>query len=313
MAASAPLDLQLTDTYFIVAHLHYVLVGGAMFPLFGALCYWYPKATGRMMSERWGKLSFWLIAGGFNLGFFPMHILGLMGMPRRVYTYPAEMGWGTLNAIASAGSAIAVLGGLLLVTNAWWSYRHGRAAGDNPWDAPTLEWAAASPPPAHNIDLVPVIHDMIPLWSQRNELDAMEGLASDKREVLVTSVIDAEPLYRQHSAGPSLWPLISALAVTVLFVGSIFTPWALVWGAVPVGAALTAWFWPTRQGATSGSLGGQGDEPSLPDHRQLTRPPGRRERAGALGLVGQHRLYGDRGDGFSVGRSLLRLSHRSQS
>src|SRR5204862_1307568 len=110
MTASASLDLQLTDTYFVVAHLHYVLIGGALFPLFGAFAYWYPKAVGRTMSELWGKVSFWLIIGGFNLGFFPMHILGLMGMPRRIYTYPAESGWGPLNMVASAGSAIAGIG-----------------------------------------------------------------------------------------------------------------------------------------------------------------------------------------------------------
>jgi len=252
MAAAAPLDLQLTDTYFIVAHFHYVLVGGAMFPLFGAFCFWYPKATGRLMSEAWGKLAFWLIAGGFNLGFFPMHLLGLMGMPRRVYTYPAELGWGTLNLVATIGSAIAVLGGVVFVVNALVSLRRGKPAGPDPWGGATLEWAAPSPPPQHNFDWMPVETSLAPMWDAKDGLAVMEGLATGSREVLVTSLVEAEPEYRQHSVGPSIWPLVSGLAVSALFVGSIFTPWALVWGALPVGAALTLWFWPTRPRATAG-------------------------------------------------------------
>ncbi|MGF7147328.1 cytochrome c oxidase subunit 1 [Sphingomonas zeicaulis] len=254
MTASAALDQQLTDTYFIVAHFHYVLVGGAMFPLFGAFCYWYPKATGRMMSERWGRRAFWLVVGGFNLGFFPMHLLGLMGMPRRVYTYPAHMGWDLLNLIATLGSAIAVAGGLLFVANALMSYWRGALAGANPWDAPTLEWATPSPPPPHNHDRPPVVADLVPLWTSREGLPVLDGLATDRREVLVTSLIDATPRYRQNSVGPSIWPLVAAVAVAALFVGSIFTPWAIMWGALPVGIALTLWFWPTRPRATSGPL-----------------------------------------------------------
>lgn len=254
MAASAPLDQQLTDTYFIVAHFHYVLVGGAMFPLFGAFAYWYPKATGRMMSEAWGKVSFWLIVGGFNLGFFPMHILGLEGMPRRVYTYSAGMGWGPLNMVASIGSAIAVAGGLLYVGNAVWSFYRGKRVGPDPWGGPSLEWAVPSPPPQHNFDHTPVVDSLTPLWTQRDGLPVMTGLAVDRREVLVTSVVEAEPEYRQKSPQPAIAPFFAAIAVTILFIGSIFTPWALVWGAVPVAAALTAWFWPQRARSATGLL-----------------------------------------------------------
>ena len=252
MTASAPLDLQLTDTYFVVAHLHYVLVGGAMFPLFGAFCYWYPKATGRMMSERWGVVSFALILIGFNVGFFPMHLLGLEGMPRRIYTYDAAMGWGTLNLIASIGSAISAVGGLVFVANAFYSFRHGEPAGPDPWGGATLEWATSSPPPAHNFDYVPVVDSIAPLWTAKGERPVMTGLASDCREVLVTTAIEAKPLYRQHSPSPSIWPLVAAIATSILFVGSIFTPWALVWGAVPVAIALTIWFWPNRPRASEG-------------------------------------------------------------
>ncbi|MCD2316229.1 cbb3-type cytochrome c oxidase subunit I [Sphingomonas sp. IC-11] len=254
MTASAPLDQQLTDTYFIVAHFHYVLIGGAMFPLFGAIAYWYPKATGRLMSERLGKISFWMIAGGFNLGFFPMHILGLQGMPRRVYTYSEGMGWGTLNMVASIGSAIAVAGGMLFVANAAWSFYRGKRAGSNPWGGSSLEWAIPSPPPQHNFDAMPVVDSLTPLWTQHQGLAVMTGLAVDRREVLVTSVVEAAPEYRQKSPPPSIAPLFAAVAVSILFVGSIFTPWALVWGAVPVAIGLTIWFWPQRPRSETGPL-----------------------------------------------------------
>lgn len=254
MTASAPLDLQLTDTYFIVAHFHYVLIGGAIFPLLGAFCYWYPKATGRMLSERWGRVSFALIVGGFNLGFFPMHFLGLMGMPRRVYTYSAGMGWDALNMVATLGSAIAVAGGVIFVANAYLSRTRGAVAGPDPWGGATLEWASASPPPAYNLEQVPVVDSIAPLWAVKGLLPVMDGLGIDRREVLVSSVADATPEYRQHSAGPSIWPLIAGATVTVMFIGSIFTPWAVVWGAIPIAIALTAWFWPIRERAHTGPL-----------------------------------------------------------
>ncbi len=252
MTASAALDLQLTDTYFVVAHLHYVLVGGALFPLFGAFCYWYPKATGRLMSERAGRWAFALIVGGFNLGFFPMHILGLMGMPRRVYTYPQGLGWETLNQVATLGSALAVLGGLVFVGNALWSCRRGQPAGSDPWRGSTLEWAAPSPAPAYNFAHVPAVDGLTPMWSGSDALRVYEGIGLDRRELLVTSVTDAVPLYRQASASPSIWPLVAALAVSAMFIGSIFTPWAVPIGAVPIGAALTGWFWPKRPRASTG-------------------------------------------------------------
>jgi cytochrome c oxidase subunit 1 len=255
MTASAPLDLQLTDTYFVVAHLHYVLVGGAIFPLLGAFTYWYPKATGRLMSERWGLVSFWLVAGGFNLGFFPMHLLGLMGMPRRIYTYAADTHWGPLNIVASAGAAISALGALVFAANALVSYWRGRTAGSDPWGASTLEWAAASPPAPYNFAEVPVVDSLTPLWSSPDRRPVATGLSLIRREVLMTTPVEAEPDYRQHSAEPSVWPLLTALAVGALFVGSIFTPWAVVWGAGPVAAAITGWFWPTHPRRGRGRAG----------------------------------------------------------
>src|SRR5205085_5193115 len=133
MLAAVPLDLQVHDTYFVVAHLHYVLIGGAVFPLFGAFYYWFPKITGRMLSERLGQWNFWLFLIGFNVAFFPMHLLGLAGMPRRVYTYGVEMGWGNLNALASLGALMIAVSVLLFIVNVWRSAGQGALAGADPW------------------------------------------------------------------------------------------------------------------------------------------------------------------------------------
>jgi cytochrome c oxidase subunit 1/cytochrome c oxidase subunit I+III len=162
--AVAPIDWQMTDTYYVVAHFHYVLFGGTLFGMMAGLYYWFPKMSGRMLSEKIGKAQFWLMVIGFNMTFMVQHFLGIMGMPRRVFTYPDLPGWGMLNMISTIGAFILGFSVLLLGVNIVWSLRRGKVAGDNPWDAWTLEWATSSPPPPENFEQVPVIRGRRPLW-----------------------------------------------------------------------------------------------------------------------------------------------------
>jgi cytochrome c oxidase subunit I+III len=245
MLAAMPLDWQLHDSYFVVAHLHYVLIGGAVFPLFGAIYFWFPKMTGRLMSERLGRWNFWLFFIGFNMTFFPMHQLGLQGMPRRIYTYGAETGWSGLNLLATLGALTIALSALLFVYNVVWSSRRGQRAGDNPWGAGTLEWATSSPPPDYNFLYTPTVNSAYPLWEPA-ERAVVIGMPNSVRAVLVTRLHDAEPDQIAIFPAPTIWPLLSAIATTGMLIGSIFTPWAIVWGSLPVAVCLIGWFWPDR-------------------------------------------------------------------
>lgn len=245
--ASVPVDLQVHDTYFVVAHFHYVLIGGAVFPLFGAFAYWFPKITGRMLSERLGMWSFWLFTIGFNVTFFPMHIVGLRGMPRRVYTYSADAGWTTLNQIESAGYVLLFLGVSLFLINVWRSLRTGEIASANPWRAGGLEWATASPPAKYNFLNLPTVNGSEPLWDALPDQPIVTGLHEDVREVLTTRILDAEPEGRDEMPEPTIWPFITAVVTTALFIGSIFRPIAVSIGAIPLAIALIGWFWPTRE------------------------------------------------------------------
>jgi len=244
MVASVPFDTQVHDTYFVVAHFHYVLIGGAVFPLLGAIHYWFPKLTGRMMSEALGQWSFWLIFVGFNATFFPMHILGLEGMPRRIYTYQPDLPWHGLNLFVSLSAVILTAGFLLFFINVMRSARFGEIALDNPWDAPTLEWATTSPPPSYNFAMIPVVGSLHPLWDDRDGLPVADGLRTDRRELIVTTLATAEPQAREASPQNSIWPLWAAIATTIMLIWSIFSPWAVVWGSIPAAVALIGWFWP---------------------------------------------------------------------
>jgi cytochrome c oxidase subunit I+III len=246
MVASIPFDLQAHDTFFVVAHFHYVLLGGAVFPLFGAFYYWFPKMTGRMLSERAGKWNFWLFFVGVNVTFFPMHILGLSGMPRRIYTYLPEMGWGNLNLLSSIGAVIIVASVCVFLGNVWVSLRRGVPAGDNPWDASTLEWATSSPPPAYNHLFIPVVEGRDPLWDAREgELAVVTGLRTDRHEGLLTSIMDAEPEHRFEFKGPTILPLLLAIFGGGSIVLAIFTPWGVTVGSLLSLVILVCWFWPT--------------------------------------------------------------------
>lgn len=243
MLASVPFDRQAHDTFFVVAHLHYVLIGGAVMPLFAGLYFWFPKFTGRLLGDALGKWHFWLFLIGANVAFFPMHILGLDGMPRRVYTYAASTGWGPLNLLASLGAVTLAVSVVVFLINVLRSWRHGLEAGANPWSAPGLEWSVASPPPAYNFVHSPVVSSAHPLWQTTNALPVMTGLRTDRREVLITTTFDAQPDARHSSPSGSIWPVYLAACMGVVFIGSIFRPYWVLVGIALALVGLFGWGW----------------------------------------------------------------------
>jgi cytochrome c oxidase subunit 1/cytochrome c oxidase subunit I+III len=254
MTAAVPVDLQLTHTYFVVAHLHYVIIGINVFPVVGGIFYWFPKITGRLMNEALGKWSFWVMFIGFNVGFFPMHILGIAGMPRRIYTYPEYLGWGPLNLIVTLGSYLFAIGVLLFFLNVFVSLKRGKRAGDNPWDAASLEWSTSSPPPVYNFAVIPTVASRYPLWEGRlNQSDddrssMQEGFLLDKgRETMGTTSLDAEPDVILKMPPDAYSPLVLALALAVLFIGALLHSWWLLGASlVVILLASTSWLWPQR-------------------------------------------------------------------
>ena len=226
MHAGPAVDSQHQDTYFVVAHIHYVLFGGAILGIFSGIFYWFPKMTGRFLSETLGKWSFWVMFAGMNLTFFPMHFLGVSGMPRRIYTYDEGFGWEAWNMAATIGSYLIAVSVLIFLVNFFRTMRQEPTAPDNPWDGSTLEWATSSPPPEHDFDVVPEVHSYTPLWTNRDM-----GIAPP--EVPENNHIHLPP--------PSYMPLILAIGIGVLAVG-LLSHLALVGIGVAV-AIYGIWGW----------------------------------------------------------------------
>jgi cytochrome c oxidase subunit 1/cytochrome c oxidase subunit I+III len=213
MFAAIPFDQQATDSYFVVAHFHYTLFGGAVFPAFAAMFYWFPKVTGRMYSERLGQVSFWLFFVGFNLTFFPMHIAGLLGMPRRVYTYPHGLGWDPYNMAATIGAFLLAGSIALVVANLAWSRRRGALAGPDPWGGGSLEWATSSPPPEYDFERIPVVRSAYPNWDER-----VDGPVLDAgHETPATTVLDADYDEVLEMPPETAWPFVLALSLGAVF------------------------------------------------------------------------------------------------
>lgn len=257
MVAMVPFDLQVHDTYFVVAHFHYVLIGGAVMPLFAGIHYWFPKLTGRMLDETMGRWQFWLLFTGFNVTFLPMHITGFVGMPRRVYTYLDGLGWNELNFISTIGAFIVAAGLLLFLANVYRSLRYGEEAGPNPWNAGTLEWATTSPPLPYNFLQIPVVRSREPLWDRPEEQERRareaskleeEGtlaLSTDRRETLGTTMLDATPEQRVVLPSPTWLPLLTALAVGFTFIAVMIDLVLVPIGAFLIFVVIVAWHWPT--------------------------------------------------------------------
>jgi cytochrome c oxidase subunit I+III len=257
MVASIPFDLQVHDSFFVVAHFHYVLIGGVTFPLFAAAYYWLPKFTGRLLDERLGRWNFWLTFIGFNVTFFPMHISGLLGMPRRVYTYPAGIGWDVYNLISTVGAFVLAGGILVFIINLIYSQKNGEPAGRNPWGADSLEWAADSPPVMYGFRYLPIVRTRHPLWDQesltegdvriKRVVDALAHWPTKWRGTLVVSTLDGEPEEVTRVATPSIWPFLTSVGVIITFIGEIFRlHFVALAGLLFALAMIIGWHWPEK-------------------------------------------------------------------
>ena len=222
--AVSPSDFQQQDTYYIVAHIHYVLFGGSIFGIFAGIYYWWPKITGKMLNETTGRLHFWLTFIGMNLTFFPMHFLGLNGMPRRIYTYSAEFGWENLNQVASIGYVVLFVGFLAFLFNVWQT-RNSRKVGHDPWDAPGVEWSISSPPPPYNFAELPQIEGRDHYWIVKENAEAAGTPITGPEALVDESTI--------HMPSPSYWPIFTAVGVALIG-GGLLSHYALsfVGGAI---------------------------------------------------------------------------------
>jgi cytochrome c oxidase subunit I len=248
MLAAVPFDQQVTDTYFVVAHFHYVIWGAAVFPLLGGLYYWFPKVTGRMYHERVGQASFWLVFAGTNLTFFPMHVSGLLGMPRRVWTYPSGLGWGIENLLSTIGAFLLAAGLAAVFANLFVSARRGVPAGPNPFGGATLEWSTTSPPPPYNFAVIPRVASAYASWDaddraeDRRRLESGELVLDQGHETLSTTPIDGHFDEILHMPSESPWPFVLGLVATF---GTAFVLTDHILFAVATGAlaavVLTLW------------------------------------------------------------------------
>ena len=241
--AIVPIDQQVTQSYFVVAHLHYVLFGGTVFAVFSAIYYWFPKWTGRMLSERLGKWQFWIMLIAFNMTFLPMHYLGMTGMPRRVYTYENYPGWGSLNLIETIGSFILGLSILLFLYNVWVSLRKGEIAGDDPWDAVTLEWATSSPPPEYNFAAIPVVHSLRPLWDKKHQPEEKQPSPAQQPVNLNPDV--SKPVIDVRMPRNSHNPILISFGLMVLSYALIYAAWLAPVGLLIVLYGIVSWAWET--------------------------------------------------------------------
>jgi len=250
MVSAPAFDWQVHDTYFVVAHFHYVIVGGALFPILAALYFWFPKMTGRMLGERLGRWSFWATFVGLHVLFFPMHILGFEGMPRRVYTYLAGLGWDGMNLTSTIGAFVMAAGILVFLVNVFVSLLFGARAGADPWGGNTLEWATSSPPPPYNFPTIPVVRGRDPLWDETDaerESWATSDPEHPRREVMVTTLLDAAPDHIDLLPGPTIWPLWAAVGAAIAFLGSMIHLLLVPLGALVATVAFVAWLWPPRE------------------------------------------------------------------
>lgn len=247
MVALAPFDWQAHDTYFVVAHLHYVLIGGMLFPLIAGLYYWYPLLNARMLSMRLGRIAFWLMFAGFNIAFFPMHLTGLRGMPRRVFTYPEGIGWDGLNLVSTVGAFIFAAGVLVVVFDVLRPKRREPRGKQNPWNAGTLEWLN-EPEENWGVRSIPPVDSRYPLWEEKDLIGKVNAGAyyladapGERRETLVTSVLDARPVQCQRVAGPTAVTVVTAAMLGSVFIALTFEQWILT--AVAAIGTLTAILW----------------------------------------------------------------------
>jgi len=255
MVAIVPFDWQVHDSYFIVAHLHHTLIGGMLFPMFAALYYWMPVFSGRKLRPRLGQLAFWLMLIGFLVTFFTMHFTGLLGMPRRVYTYPEGLGWDGLNLTSTVGAFIFATGVLVFLIDVATHFRRGEKASRNPWNAGSLDWMMEIPPEAWGARCVPIIKSRYPLWEQKNFLEDVDNgrfLIPDApdlhRETIVSTVTDARPVQVLRVPGPSWWPLLSAVFTGGFFIAATFHAWLVAsLSAAAAFVAILCWVWDTAE------------------------------------------------------------------